>query len=323
VLGIGQAKKLLSGKTLAVDATLIEANAAMKSIVRRDNGDDWKAYLTKLAKESGLEHPTDEDLRRFDQQRPDKKVSNAEWQSPSDPDSRIAKMKDGRTHLAYKVEHAVDLESDLIVAATVHTADQGDAQTLGETLVAAQVHVMRAGSEAEIREVAADKGYHRAETLAECTEWNIRTYIPEPRRRKRKWTDKAAQLKAAVVGNRRRMQGARGKRLGRLRSEFVERSFAHVCETGGARRSFLRGLTKVAKRYLMHVAARNLGVIMRALFGIGTPRSLQTGLGACVLLTLSVLTNVSAHAQRALTCWRPHIRATLHGATPLARRRAA
>lgn len=277
VLQIAEDKKLLKGKRTAVDSTLIEAEAAMKSIVRKDTGDDWKEYLKKLAIESGLENPTDEDLRKFDRNRKDKKVSNDDWQNPHDPDARIAKMKDGTTHLAYKPEHAVDVESDLVLAAPVYAADQGDATTLPNTLATAQTNLVLAGSEKEIREVAADKGYHSNETLAWCQSFGIRTYIPERESpRGRRWKDKPPEVKSAVYGNRRRVRGEHGKALGRLRSEYTERSFAHVCETGGARRSRLRGLVDVGKRYLMYVAGRNLGVIMRALFHMGTPRSLQS-----------------------------------------------
>jgi len=277
VLEIAQDKKLLKGGATAVDSTFIEAEAAMKSIVRRDSGDDWKEYLRKLAAEEGMENPTDEDLRKFDKKRKGKKVSNEEWFNPHDPDAKIAKMKDGRTHLAYKTEHAVDLKSDLVLAAGVYHADESDTQTLPQTLTMAQANLVLAGSDAEIKEAVADKGYHSNETVTWCQSWGIRTYIPEREsRHRRRWTDKSPEEKSAVYGNRRRVRGKRGKALGRLRSEYTERSFAHTCETGGARRSRLRGLIDVAKRYLMYVAGRNLGVIMRALFGIGTPKSLQT-----------------------------------------------
>jgi len=281
-LAIAHAKKLLKGKSAAVDSTFIEAEAAMKSIVRRDTGEDWKEYLRKLAIESGMENPTDEDLRKFDRNRPNKKVSNDEWVSSTDADSRIARMKDGTTHLAYKTEHAVDVKSDLILAAAVYAADEADPATLPRTLALAQTNLVLAGSEAEIRDVAADKGYHSNECVTWCDSMGVRTYIPERESRyDRRWTDKPVEEKAAVYGNRRRVRGKRGRALGRLRSEYVERSFAHVCETGGARRSRLRGLLNVAKRYLMYVVARNLGVIMRTLFNMGTPKSLQKGMGAC------------------------------------------
>jgi transposase len=223
----------------------------------------------------------------------DKKVSNEEWTSPHDPDSRIAKMKDGTTHLAYKAEHVVDLKTELILAAPVYPADQPDSATLLESVAEAQVHLLEAECGRSLEELAAqpeaavaeltaleeavaDKGYHKAETLADCEAAGVRTYIPEKRRKQdRVWTDKPPEWERAYRNNRRRVRGSRSKRLQKHRSEKVERSFAHVCETGGGRRSWLRGLLKVGTRYLMRVAGHNLGIIMRWVFGKGTPRSLQ------------------------------------------------
>jgi transposase len=280
VLGVAHAKKLLRGKTVAIDSTTLEANAAMRSIVRKDTGEDYKAYLKRLLAEEGVADPTDEDVRRFDRKRP-KKGSNQEWASPTDPDSRIAKMKDRRTHLAYKAEHTVDLDSEFVLAAAVYPADQADSATLMDSIVQAQINLMLAGSAQEIEEAVADKGYHKAETLADCERWGTRTYIPEPKREERTWADKPAGWDRAYRANRRRVRGARSKRLQRKRSEYVERSFAHVCETGGARRTWLRGLTNVTKRYLVQVAGHNLGLLMRKLFGVGKPRMLQ-GAGGLV-----------------------------------------
>jgi hypothetical protein len=226
--------------------------------------------------EEGIENPTDEELRRFDKKRKGKKVSNKEWVSPTDPEARIMKMKDGRTHMAYKSEHAIDLESGLLLAATIHHGDRSDSESLIESLVTAQANLIGCGSEAEIRTVPADKGYHKTETLAWCRNFGIRTYIPERESKtQRQWAGKPAEWQEAYYGNRRRVRGRRGKRLQRLRSEYAERSFAHVCETGGARRSWLGGVVDVGKRYLMYAAGHNLGVVMRKVFGVGTPRTLQ------------------------------------------------
>ena len=305
VLSIAEAKGLLRGSTVAVDSTTLEANAAMKSIVRKDTGEDWKEYVGRLAKEAGLENPTAEELRKFDRRRKGKKVSNHDWQSPSDLDARITKMKNGDTHLAYKAEHAVDLETTMVVAAKIYHATEGDAETLTETLAVAQDNLKEAGSAQKVEEAVADKGYHKADTLVDCAEAEIRTYIPERRGRRRNWTDKPEGQQGAVYANRRRCKGARSKRLQRQRSERVERSFAHVCETGGARRSWIRGMVEVSKRYLIQVAAHNLGILMRKLFGIGTPRSLQGSscaffppdvLSECLHLHLMALCD---HLQRA------------------------
>jgi transposase len=292
VLKLAAQKKLLSGKTVAVDSTMLEADAAMKSIVRRATGEDWKTYLRGLAEEAGLENPTDDELRRFDKNRKNKKVSNDEWVSPNDPESRITRMKDGTTHAAYKAEHVVDLDTDLVLAAVIYPADQVDTDTLAESVVQAQINVIQAESPANIEEAVADKGYHAAATLAVVNETlQVRTYIPEPQRKTPwKWSARPAAERRAVTTNRRRVREARSKRLQRLRSELIERSFAHVCETGGARRCWLHGLLKVSKRYLLQVAARNLGLIMRTLFGMGTPRGLQKEGDAASLVYLLVLT---------------------------------
>ncbi len=281
VLQVADDQGLLKGKTVAVDATTLEANAAMKSIVRRDTGEDWNAYIQRLMQEAGEievdDEPSVEEIARFDRKRKDKKTSNQEWQSQTDPDSRITKMKDGRTHLAYKAEHTIDLETELILAAEVYPANEADAATIGPSISTAQSNVIVAQSDASIEEAVADKGYYKNETLAELefTE-GLRTYVAEPKfKDHRNWKNKPEEQRQAVTNNRRRVKGNRGRALQRLRSERVERSFAHVCGTGGSRRTWLRSIEKVQKRYLMSAMARNLGLVMRSLFGFGTARSLQ------------------------------------------------
>jgi transposase len=285
VLGLAREQKLLAGAAVGVDATTLAANAAMRAIVRKDTGEDYKTYLRGLAQEAGIEDPTDEDLRRFDQGRPGKTCSNAEWRSPTDPDARITQMKDGRTHLAYKAEHVVQLESELVLGVRIHPADQGDAVTLVDAVMLAEQHLRAAGSDLEIDEAAADKGYHKAAELGLAVALGVRTYVPEPRRpkRARPGRGRTAAERRAVRLNRRRVRGAHGRRLQRLRRERVERSFAHVCDTGGARRSWLRGFVTVTKRYLVHVAAHNLAVVLRALFGVGKPPALQADGGPCAV----------------------------------------
>lgn len=280
VLKIAAEKKLLSGKTVGVDSTTLEADAAMKSIVRRDTGENWQAYVTRLMREEGViakdEEPTDEEVRRFDRRRKDKKVSNDEWFSPTDPDATITKMKDGTTHLAYKAEHVVDLQSDLILAAEIRPTTDGDTQTLVDSVLKAEENLQAIGAEQSIEEVVADKGYHAADTLELCESLGLRTYIPEPKRKSDwNWTERTSEHQRAVHGNRRRVKRAKGKQLQRRRSELCERSFAHVCETGGMRRTWLRGIIDVTKRYLIATAAHNLGRVLRTLFGIGKPRTLQ------------------------------------------------
>jgi len=216
VLKLAHEKGLLKGKTVGVDSTTLEANAAMKSIVRKDTGEEYKEYLKRLLSEQGVENPTDEEVRRFDKDRK-KKGSNQEWESPVDPESRIAKMKDRRTHLAYKAEHVVDLDSNLILAAEIYHANAADVGTIGPSLSQAQDNLIQAESDAEIEEAVADKGYSGNETLAdlEFTE-GLRTYVSEPKHaHRRNWKNKPDEQRQAVTNNRRRVKGKRGRALQR------------------------------------------------------------------------------------------------------------
>ena len=264
--------KLVLGRTVGIDATTLEANAAMRSIVRRDTGESYDAFLTRLAEASGLSTPTRAELGRFDRTRK-KKGSNADWTHPHDPDAKIAKMKDGRTHLAHTAEHAVDLETGAIVGVTVQDASAGDTTTLAETLITAAEQVEAVGARG-IVEVVADKGYHSNETMVGFAVSRVRSYVSEPDRGRRRWKGKTA-ARDAVYANRRRIRGARGKRLLRQRGELLERPNAHLYDTGGMRRVHLRGHSNILKRLLVHVCGFNLGLLMRQLTGVGTPRSLQ------------------------------------------------
>ena len=225
-------------------------------------------------------------------------------------------MKDSRTHLAYKAEHVVDLETEVVLAAEIYTADTGDTDTLVDSVMEAQVHLNEADVDAQIEEAVADKGYHAAHTLELATHLNIRTYIPEPKRKGQlRWTDKPPEYRHAVYGNRSRSKTEKSRKLQRKRSERSERSFAHVCETGGARRTWLRSLEKVRKRYLMAGMARNLGLVMRHLFGVGTARSLQPDGGGFCLAYLPYFTVERVRRSRLA----PRIRAALHHARNLIR----
>lgn len=280
VLEVLRDHKLLDGTLVGVDSTLLEANAAMKSIVRKDSGEDWEQYVTRLAAEEGVEIQSKADLIRYDKdrnKRGKKKVSNDEWESPADPDARIARMKDGRTHLAYKAEHVVDLQTEAIIEAEVYHANQADTATLVPSLQQAQQHLDKStGLLCDINKVVADKGYHAANTLQECGHVGClrpKTYIPEPQRKTEwDWSKRTDAERRAVTNNRHRTQRDYGRRLQRQRSEVVERSFAHVCETGGGRRTWLRGLDEVRKAHLLRAVAHNLGLVLRKLLGSGKVR---------------------------------------------------
>lgn len=293
VLKVLAKSDLLKGKTLGVDATTLEANAALRSIVRRDTGQPYEAFLCDLAKASGIETPTREDLAKIDRKRP-KKGSNDDWYNPHDPDAKITKMKDGRTHLAHQAEHGVDLETGAIVAVTLQPAHTGDTTTVKKTLDEMEANLAEVRDDpetskhlysGEIREVVADKGYHSNDTMCHLREERkVRSYVSEPKYRgRRRWKGKASE-QAAVYGNRRRIRGRRGKALLRKRGELLERPFAHCYETGGLRRTHLKGHERILKRLLIHVAGCNLALLMRTFFGLGTPRGLQ-GLACRVFRT--------------------------------------
>jgi transposase len=293
---------LVKGKTLGLDATTLEANAAMRSIVRRDSGESYPEYLKGLAEADGEPDASRRELARKDRKRK-KKASNKYWKNPHDPDAKITKMKDGRTHLAHKAEHVVDLSSGAVVAVTLQPADRGDTTSQEESLEEAAENLANLLddeaavklSEANLlKEVVADRGYHSDAVLKTHRKVGIRSYISEPKRPRRRWRgDKEAQ--EAVYANRRRLRGERSKALHRLRAEKAERSFAHCYETGGMRRVHLRGHSNIRKRLLVHVAGFNLGLAMRQLLGSGTPRELQARLRAFLLLLQAL--------HRAL--WRP------------------
>lgn len=297
ILQVAREEGILKGRRVALDATTLQANASMKkSLERRCDGSSYQKYLKKLAKAEGIEEPTKEDLQRLDRGRKGKKLSNGSWKSSTDSEARITKMKDGTTRLAYKAENAVDLASGVIVAAEVHSADKGDTATMPKTLIEADEAVMKAGISGGIKDVVADRGYHADAAIERLQTLGYRTCIAE-RPQKRNWKavarrvgqEKMGRLREAFRRNHRRVRSAAGRALQKLRAEYPERSFAHLCVTGGLRRVFVRGRKNVLKRLQLHAAAANLGIIMRTLFGAGTPRSLQGRSAAIVALLFAVV----------------------------------
>lgn len=281
VLKILRKHGLAEGQSVCIDATALQANAAMKSLVRRDTGQSYDDYLRQLAQAEGIEKPTKEQLLRLDRKRK-KKTSNDDWTNPNDPSARVTKMKDGRTKLAYKAEHAVDLASGAVLAVTVQPADRGDTKSYVETLHAARKEAEKSHPMG-IEEVVMDKGYHSGAVLLDLAQCEIRSYVPEPDRGNRHWAGKADEQRC-VYANRRRVRAARSKRLQKLRGELCERSFAHCYETGGMRRMYVRGEDNVLKKTLVQAAAFNFGLLMRTLSGWGKPRQPQGRLNAATAL---------------------------------------
>ena len=268
----------------------MEANAALRIIVRRDTGEGYRGMLARLAQESGIETPTAEDLARLDRKRKGKKLSNQDWVSKSDPEAKIAKMKDGTTHLAYKPEHAVDLDTGAVVAAELHPADEGDTTTLEKTLAAAKENleaVDAAPTAEDPAEYVTDKGYHSRSVLKALDDGPWKTRISEPKQKGfARWHGDGA-ARRAVTNNRTRLLSGVAKEAFKLRAEIVERSFAHNLDRGGMRRTWLRGRENVHKRYLLHVAGHNLSLLMRKLIGAGTPREAVAGGYGCICVLIA------------------------------------
>jgi transposase len=300
---------LLKGKTIGVDSTTLEANAAMKSIVRRDTGESYSAYLKRLAEAEGIDAKGAAALLRMDRKRT-KKTSNEDWESPSDGEAEITKLKDGRTALAYKAENAVDMETGAIVAVSTHGGAAADTATVQETVIEAGIAVAELVGEktAEgnyevhaggVREVVADKGYHSNEVAVGLKEMGVRSYVAEPDRGSRNWHGKEA-AKTAVYANRRRIQSERGKRWLRQRGERIERNFAHQFDTGGLDRLYVRGIKNVHKKFLIQAAACNLALLMRSMYGSGKPKAAYDRAVAAIFATLAVL---AATNDRFLAGW--------------------
>jgi transposase len=290
VLALIAERGLVRGERIGVDASTLEANAALRAIVRRDTGEGYREMLRRMAEESGIATPTAEDLIRLDRKRKSKTLSNEEWVSRTDPEARIARMKDGTTHLAYKPEHAVDLDTGAIVAAEIHAADEGDTTTLTGTLDAARRNLTSMGappSSDDPAECVADKGYHARALLKDLDGGPWKARIAEPQRRGISRWHGDADARRAVYNNRVRLRSGVGKQAMRQRAERVERSFAHILDRGGLRRTWLRGRENVHKRYLIHVAGHNLGLLMRLLIGAGTPKE-AVARGWCVLILLPI-----------------------------------
>ena len=292
---------LVQGDRIGVDASTMEANAAMRTIVRKDTGEGYRQMLHRMARESGMKTPSNEDLSRMDRQRKGKKISNKDWKSPTDSDARVARMKDGRTRLAYKPEHAVDLDTGAVVAVDVHPADQGDTKTLGVTLKTTKANlekIDKAPSCDNPTELVADKGYHSRAVLKELDNSPWKTRIAEPKRKGLNWWYGDHDARRAVYNNRIRLGSGKATESAKRRTELAERSFQHILDRGRMRKTWLRGRENIEKRYLLHVAGFNLGLLMRKMIGYGTPKGAADGWNlvfvgietksVCILLVFAV-----------------------------------
>jgi transposase len=294
---------LIKGQTIGVDSTTLEANAAMKAIVRRDTGESYTGYLKRLAEAEGVDAKDASALLRMDRKRT-KRTSNEDWKSPVDEEAEITKLKDGRTALAYKAENAVDMETGAIVAVTTHGGAAADTATVKETVIEAGIAVAELIAEKTtegqyqvhgqgVEEVVADKGYHSNDVMVELAEVGVRSYMAEPNRGTRNWSGRKIE-KAAVYANRRRIQGDRGRHLQQQRGERIERNFAHQFDTGGLDRLYVRGLENVHKKFLIQAAGCNLALLMRSLYGSGKPRAAHDRVVEAIFAILAFIKAVEA-----------------------------
>jgi transposase len=277
--------KLLKGRRLGIDASVLEANAALRSLEHRLTGEAYAEYVRKLAEAAGVDGSDAAAVRRFDKKRPDRKTSNDEWQNPHDPDAKIGRTKRGATRMIYKPEHVVDLETGAIVDADVRPGDEHDTADLTDKVLAVEARMNVAVGDSKdtqrVELLAGDMGYFKADEIWLLHEVGIETAIRDPlcNRRLDKLTDGE---RAAIEAARRTVDSDLGKAVLKLRAEVVERSMAHVLDCGGARRTTLRGRENIRKRYLIQAACANLSLLMRHLTGLGTPK--QALAAACGVL---------------------------------------
>jgi transposase len=286
---------LVKGKNLALDTSVIEANASLRLLHNRMTGESYAKYISELAKQAGVNPEDKAAVSRFDRKRKDRKTSNEEWYNPYEPDAKIGRTKDGATDMIYKPEHIVDLDTGAIVDADILLGDRGDTDCLSERLVDAQIRLLDISDnplEEELVETAtSDKGYYNVQEITEIQSLGITTVIPDKdfNRNMNKLSDEETE---AVELAKFAATSKNGKALLRRRGMHVERSFAHVLDCGGERRTTLKGIKKNRKRYLIATACYNLSLLMRTLFGIGTPKQCLAKLNYALFFVLHSIISI-------------------------------
>lgn len=277
LLGALREHGLLRGRKLGIDSSVIEANASLRALEHRNSEQSYWDYVKALAAEAGID-PTDlKAVRRFDKAREGRKTSNREWQNPHDPEAKVGRTKDGACDMIYKPEHITDLESGAIIRAEVRSGDAADNDdSLCERVMAAVGTLSEVAPEAPLEtlgvELGADEGYFAIEPIAQLQACGVRTVIADPQARRRQPARASAEDRSALRRASRATRSASGKALLRKRGEHLERGFCHTLNHGGLRRATLRGREKLTKRQLGGALSHNLSLLMRRLFGLGTPK---------------------------------------------------
>lgn len=283
---------LLKGRHLGIDSSVIEANASLRSLKERNTEESYWDYVQRLAREAGLETTDAADLRRFDRKRPGRKTSNAAWQNPHDRDAKIGKTKDGATDMVYLPEHTVDLETGTIVQAQVLPGDHRDSEELSGRVIEAVVTVQEAKQDEAVLPdtLTGDKGFFSLKEVGLLHEFSIKTIIPDPHAGRRRLDKLTSPERQVLRRAERSVRSKYGKRLLRKRGQYIERSFAHVLDAGGMRRTTLRGLENLNKRHQIAAACYNLSQLLRRIYGAGTPKQWMARFGQ-FLRTLCLLLN--------------------------------
>jgi transposase len=267
---------LLKGRHLGIDSNVIEANASLRSLSERNTEEAYWAYVQRLAKEAGIETSDGATLRNFDRHRGGKKMSNEQWQNPHDPDAKIGRTKDGATDMVYLPEHTVDLETGAIVQVQVLAGDHRDSEDLSGRVIEAVLNVQEAqvvtDPEAVPETLTGDKGYFSLVEIGRLLDLTLKTVISDPRCAQRRFDKLTSAERQCLARAQRSVSSKYGRKLVRKRGQHIERSFAHVLDAGGMRRTTLRGLENLNKRHQIAAACFNLSQLLRRLYGVGTPK---------------------------------------------------
>lgn len=294
ILAALKEQNLLKGKNIAIDASTIEANASLKSLEHRMTGEAYRQYVKRLAKEAGVDTDDPAAVSRFDKKRPGRKTSNKDWQNPHDPDAKIGPTKRGSMRMIYKPEHIVDLDTGAILDVDIRPGDEADTHELAAKIFSAEERVNGAlGNDPDTKlfeSATGDKGYYSVAELRELYAEGIRINVKDPIDNRR--LDKLSDEDRAVVESARHTTSSEsGKDLMKRRGMHLERSFAHILDDGGGRRTTLRGRSNILKRYRIQAMGMNLSLLMRALIGVGTPKqALATAFSAIETMICAVVT---------------------------------
>jgi transposase len=308
VLAALQRHGLLKGRHLGIDSSVIEANASLRSLSERNTEEGYWEYVQRLAREAGLETSDGAQLRSFDRRRTGKKLSNAQWENPHDPEAKIGKTKAGATAMVYLPEHTVDLESGAIVQAQVLPGDHRDSEDLSGRIIEAALNVQEAMGTTDPEWVpqtlTADKGYFSLEEMARLQDLSMKPVISDPHRAQRRFDKLSGAQRQTLARVQRSVSSKYGRKLLRRRGQHIERSFAHVLDAGGMRRATLRGLENLNKRHQIAAACYNLSQLLRRLYGVGTPKQWRAFLRVCLAPLLYLLTaarrSLMTHVQHSL-----------------------